>query len=235
MSTPNAQFLIIFHRGRGTKPCGTLLPNQAAIPPHPRSRSVLPSSSAGRSPRMFALALATVGLQLPGGLTRRQLIAGAGLSAAGSSVTLPAAALVNPFDPKNAGGPRGLFKSGDIEVPKGPGNTGILMLREAFDGATPSEGLLAWLESRLAPDFEASFAGGTVTFNKEVRRVSNRRPRACAQRAHSTARHVTDSPLRAAQAYIGVTSDLLKSFPDLTFTRSGPIAYNNSPNIVVWN
>ena len=37
------------------------------------------------------------------------------------------------------------------------------------------------------------------------------------------------------QAYIGVTSDLLKSFPDLAFTRSGPIAYNNSPNIVVWN
>ena len=31
-----------------------------------------------------------------------------------------------------------------------------------------------------------------------------------------------------------MTADLLKSFPDFTYTRSGPIAYADSPNIVVW-
>ncbi|EOD22142.1 hypothetical protein EMIHUDRAFT_435578 [Emiliania huxleyi CCMP1516] len=36
------------------------------------------------------------------------------------------------------------------------------------------------------------------------------------------------------QAYLAVTADLLKSFPDFTYTRSGPIAYADSPNIVVW-
>mmetsp|Transcript_53081 Transcript_53081/g.88136 ORF Transcript_53081/g.88136 Transcript_53081/m.88136 type:complete len:118 (+) Transcript_53081:181-534(+) len=35
-------------------------------------------------------------------------------------------------------------------------------------------------------------------------------------------------------AFIAGMSDLLKSFPDITFTRTGPIAYNNSPTIVVW-
>ena len=131
---------------------------------------------------MFAFALATVGLNLSRApVSRRQLIAG-GLAAAGSSATLPASALVNPFDPKDAGGPRGLFKSGDIEVPKRPGNTGILMLREAFDGESPSEGLAAWLESHLAPDFEAVFAGSAATFNKEVRAPPAKRWRACARR-----------------------------------------------------
>merc|ERR1719291_497469 len=93
---------------------------------------------------------------------RRQALAAA-VVASGSAV-LPAQSLVHPFDPKAAAGPRGLFKSADIDVPKGPGvsNSGILLLREAFDGETPAEGLVEWYERHLAADFEAVFAGGNV-------------------------------------------------------------------------
>ena len=103
--------------------------------------------------------------------TRRQLITGAGLAAA--STALPAGALefVNPLDPRVAGGPRGLFPQSDIPMPQGGTNTGVLLIREAFDGNTPSEGLLNWLDAHLTADFEASFADGKVLLNKEVRRL----------------------------------------------------------------
>jgi len=111
---------------------------------------------------------------------------------------------LNPFDPKVAGGPRGLFKSSDIEVPRGAGvsNSGVLLLREAFDGQRPPEGLVPWLEAHLAPDFQATFAGGKIVQSKAE--------------------------------FIAGTIDLLKSFPDFAYTRDGEIKYNNSPNVVVW-
>jgi len=36
------------------------------------------------------------------------------------------------------------------------------------------------------------------------------------------------------QAYLAVTADLLKSFPDFVYTRQGPIAYQDSPTLVGW-
>lgn len=48
----------------------------------------------------------------------------------------------------------------------GKPNTGILLLRETFDGRLPEGGLLEWYDQHLAPDFEASFAGGKVTLDK---------------------------------------------------------------------
>ena len=36
------------------------------------------------------------------------------------------------------------------------------------------------------------------------------------------------------QAYLAVTADLLKSFPDFVYTRTGPIAYADSPTLVQW-
>lgn len=35
-------------------------------------------------------------------------------------------------------------------------------------------------------------------------------------------------------AYLAVTADILKSFPDFIYTRQGPIAYANSPTTVTW-
>ena len=149
--------------------------------------------------RLLLLTATAYALRVPTP-TRRQLLSGAGLAAA--SRALPVNALVNPFSLEAAAGPRGLLKSGDIAVPKGPGNSGILLLREFFDGQTPDQGRQAWLEEHLAADFQASFAGGKVVQSKEE--------------------------------FIAGCNDLLKSFPDLAFTREGPIAYNNSPNLVVW-
>ena len=40
------------------------------------------------------------------------------------------------------------------------------------------------------------------------------------------------SPIR--QEYLAVTRDILKSFPDFTYTREGPIAYADSPVLVSW-
>ena len=48
----------------------------------------------------------------------------------------------------------------------GKPNAGILLLRECFDGRLPESGLLEWYEKHLAPDFEASFAGGKVKLDK---------------------------------------------------------------------
>ena len=38
----------------------------------------------------------------------------------------------------------------------------------------------------------------------------------------------------AQEAYLAVTSDILKSFPDFVYTRAGTIAYADSPKIVTW-
>lgn len=145
-------------------------------------------------------------------MTRRQHV----IACAGGLVALPSfqaqAANVaqgdfdfqNPFDPRVAGGTRGLIKQTDIVVPKNPDkpNTGIVMLRELFDGEMPSQGMVPWLEAKLAPDFQASFAGGKVIQNKEE--------------------------------YIKGSSELLKSFPDLAFTRKGSFKYADAPFLVEW-
>ena len=132
----------------------------------------------------LAFLATALALQLPSGApttTRRSLMAGTAFTAAAGGI-LPATALdplsatvldiklVNPLDRKTFSGPRGLLPQSDIVMPKGQGvvNTGVLLLREAFDGEAPSEGRLSWLEAHLAPDFEASLAGGTVKQNKEV-------------------------------------------------------------------
>ena len=36
------------------------------------------------------------------------------------------------------------------------------------------------------------------------------------------------------EQYIAVTSNILKSFPDFIYTRSGAIAYKGSPTVVSW-
>lgn len=55
-------------------------------------------------------------------------------------------------------------------VPKAPPgakpHAGVLLLREAFDGGLPADGLVPWYEEHLAPDFTASFAGGAVVLDR---------------------------------------------------------------------
>ena len=91
------------------------------------------------------------------------------------------------------------------QVPKnamGKPNSGILLLRECFDGGLPADGLLSWYEEHLSADFRASFAAGKVVLDKA--------------------------------AYLGVTADILKSFPDFTYTRESQMKYMDSPSIVAW-
>ena len=114
-------------------------------------------------------ATVVVGLRPGAALTRRSI----GAASLAAAVPFPAAQALefnNPFDPKVAGGPRGLLKQSDIVVPKNPAkpNTGIVMLRELFDGETPSEGMIPWLDSKLSPDFEASFSSGKVVQSRDV-------------------------------------------------------------------
>ena len=42
-------------------------------------------------------------------------------------------------------------------------NTGIILLREVFDGGLPASGLVEWYEEHLTEDFQAVFAGGAAT------------------------------------------------------------------------
>ena len=157
-----------------------------------------------RAAMAAALVTAVLALRVPPSVvsTTRRAIIGGGLAV--TSAALPAAAelLFDPIGAYNLGG-----KSGDgygqvAANLKGKPNSGILLLRECFDGALPPVGLLEWYEDHLAPDFKASFAGGKVVLDR--------------------------------QAYLAVTADLLKSFPDFVYTRVGPIAYADSPTIVSW-
>ena len=98
--------------------------------------------------------------------TRRDaLIAAAGLAASAS--VLPAYAGL-PFDPIGAYGKIGPGPMGPPPRVKGQPNSGILLLREVFDGALPEEVLLAWYEEHLAPDFTATFAGGNVVLDRQA-------------------------------------------------------------------
>lgn len=130
---------------------------------------------------MTALLLSTAALALRvptnAFLTRRALVGG-GLAASvgidAASVGIDAANAIDidfskldPIGAYNIGG-----KSGDVgggPVPanfNGKPNTGILLLRECFDGGLPAGGLVDWYEEHLADDFKASFAGGKVILDK---------------------------------------------------------------------
>lgn len=139
---------------------------------------------------------ATLSLRTP----RRGFIGG-GLLAAGS-----ASAAELPFDPIGAysmGGGVGQSIGAVQKNFNGKPNTGMLLLREVFDGGLPDGGLLAWYEEHLAPDFSASFAGGKVVLDKA--------------------------------AFLSVTADLLKSFPDFTYTRTDAMMYGDPrPLAVTW-
>ena len=75
--------------------------------------------------------------------TRRDaLIAASGLA---SASVLPAYAGL-PFDPIGAYGKIGPGPMGPPPRINGQPNSGLLLLREVFDGALPEEGLLAWYE-----------------------------------------------------------------------------------------
>lgn len=148
-----------------------------------------------------AVTVALAGALVPSG-SRRQAIVGGGLAA--STAILPASAFSLP-DPIGAYGKMMPDNRPTGPVPAnayGKPNTGILLLRECFDGGLPAGGLLEWYEEHLASDFVAEFAGGAIKLDKA--------------------------------AYMGVTSDILKSFPDFVYTVVGPIAYANSPTIVSW-
>lgn len=97
--------------------------------------------------------------------TRRDaLIAASGLA---SASVLPAYAGL-PFDPIGAYGKIGPGPMGPPPRINGQPNSGLLLLREVFDGALPEEGLLAWYEEHLAADFTATFAGGKVVLDRQA-------------------------------------------------------------------
>jgi len=130
--------------------------------------------------------------------TRRQALLGGGLALGAGA--LPATAL--DIDPIAAYSKMVPEVKGPVKTKNGKPNTGVLLLRDCFDGVLPAEGLLAWNEAHLSEDFVAEFAGGAVKLDKA--------------------------------AYLQVTADILKSFPDFVYTRNGPIAYADSPTIVQW-
>ena len=157
------------------------------------------------------IATATLGLRVPPPAfhTRRAAILGSGLAIT-AGVVLPANALdvglpfsiPDPIGAYNVGGKSGDPGAGPVKKREdGKPNTGIMLLRETFDGGLPEEGLVAWYETHLADDFTAVFDGGKVTLDKA--------------------------------SYLDLTKDLLKS-KDFTYTRTGPIAYADSPTIVTW-
>ena len=121
-----------------------------------------------RRPLMLSLlASAPLALRTPPPVSTRRgvLIAASGLAASAS--VLPAFAGL-PFDPIGAYGKMGPGPIGPPGKINGQPNTGIILLREVFDGALPEEGLLAWYEEHLAADFKATFAGGKVVLDRQA-------------------------------------------------------------------
>ena len=124
-------------------------------------------SSAPLSAMLTLIVGAPLALRTPQPVSTRRdaLIAAAGLAASAS--VLPAYAGL-PFDPIGAYGKIGPGPMGPPPRVKGQPNSGILLLREVFDGALPEEGLLAWYEQHLAADFTATFAGGKVVLDRQA-------------------------------------------------------------------
>ena len=114
---------------------------------------------------MIGLLAAAVGLRA-GVPSRRDLLVGGALSS--FAATRPTSAAGEPWDLIGAYnfGPKTGDSVGQIYAADGKPNTGILLLRETFDGAMPREGLLKWYEAHLADDFQAIFNGGKVTLDK---------------------------------------------------------------------
>ena len=115
---------------------------------------------------MIGLLSAAVGLRAGAPPSRRDLLVGGALSS--FAATRPASAAGEPWDLIGAYnfGPKTGDSVGQIYAADGKPNTGILLLRETFDGAMPREGLLKWYEAHLADDFQAIFNGGKVTLDK---------------------------------------------------------------------
>ena len=111
------------------------------------------------------LSSAALALRMPPSVTRRSALAASGFVATAS--VLPAFAGL-PFDPIGAYGKIGDGPMGPPKLVPGKPNTGIILLREAFDGVLPEGGLLEWYEEHLAPDFKASFAGGKVVLDRQA-------------------------------------------------------------------
>ena len=153
---------------------------------------------------MFALVgIAPLALQLPSGpSTRREALIGGGLAAVASARPANAAPAWDPIGAYSSLGGKAGDGSGPVKAPAGKSLSGILLLRECFDGALPPQGLVSWYEEHLTDDFVASFEGGKIKLDK--------------------------------QAYLAVSADILKSFPDFVYTRVGPIAYQDSPTFVKW-
>ena len=124
-------------------------------------------SSAPLSAMLTLIVGAPLALRTPQPVSTRRdaLIAASGLAASAS--VLPAYAGL-PFDPIGAYGKIGPGPMGPPPRVKGQPNSGILLLREVFDGALPEEGLLAWYEEHLAADFTATFAGGKVVLDRQA-------------------------------------------------------------------
>jgi hypothetical protein len=122
---------------------------------------------------MLALVTSALALRVPPSGSRRAILAGGGAILAGSSPVAPAAAAGLPFGLPDPIGAYGGGKAGDVNTPVKQGtvggkpNSGILLLRELFDGGTPEEGIVEWYEKYLSSDFKATF--GKIVLNKEVR------------------------------------------------------------------
>ena len=149
----------------GANPLVRLIP-----PPAVSSRQSAPSAIYPRrrcSAMLTLIAGAPLALRTPQPVSTRRdaLIAASGLAASAS--VLPAYAGL-PFDPIGAYGKIGPGPMGPPPRVKGQPNSGILLLREVFDGALPEEGLLAWYEEHLAADFTATFAGGKVVLDRQA-------------------------------------------------------------------
>ena len=160
--------------------------------------------------------------------TRRDVAIGGAAAAVASAFPIPASAglMFDPIGAYSMGGSSGATNLKPVKADPLRPNSGITLLREVFDGYLPDGGLLKWYEQHLADDFQAVFEGGKVKLDKQAWAASASPPLAV---------HLSPSiHACCSSASLAVTADLLKSFPDFTYTRSGPIAYADSPNIVVW-
>ena len=150
---------------------------------------------------MFGVIITAV-LSLQVSSTRRDVVRVGALIATSSAQPASADLMFDPIGAYGMGGGAGSVIGPVAKTLNGKPNSGILLLRECFDGALPQDGLIEWYEEHLSPEFQAFFAGGSVVLSKA--------------------------------AYLSVTADLLKSFPDFTYTRAAPMKYDNGPTVVSW-
>ena len=156
---------------------------------------------------MIVLQLASLALRMP--LSRRDALSGAGVlasAAAGAGLSAANAFELPSIDPIGAYGALA-GKSGDV------GGGAV-----AVNPSKPNQGILMLRET-----FDGAMpAGGLLDWYNA---------------------HLTDdfkasfnggNVVLNKEQYLGVTADILKSFPDFTYTRVGPIQYDNSPIVATW-